>query len=427
MTLKDLRNKKQGTRNKEQETRIVSPYYIPESSIELRAFTHGLMPRTVPAMMQHFVDDWRELGVDAWNEVPNHWLPESEERVGWWALPAYLGDRFIAPLIGAPEGSCIMQPNVHWAVQSLLSCREIFARKRNILLSEGEFPSVRFNLYQWAGLLGFEILEVPLLAGRIDRARILEAVDEDTALVILSHVGFTTGEKLTDAFIKQLAEKIHNAGGLLALDGYHAIGARTESVANLGVDVYFGGLLKEASGSSGSAFVYIRPGLELTPRTSGWFGDDVPFAFNHRPIPHQEVRWRFLGGSVSIAPLYHAVEGARILLDIGLDAVRADSLEKTQYVIDCVYQMGLSLRSPRSPEKRSAMLILEIPHADRLTAYLKQHRIYTDSRQGRFLRMAPFVWNTHDELEKTMQILNQAVAKGTYLDISIPDDAGPVT
>src|SRR5690606_1297494 len=100
-------------------------FFVPDPpAVELRAFTHGLMPKTVPAMMDRFVDDWRERGVDAWNAVPNHWRPGSGEAVGWWTLPDYLGDAFIAPMLGAPAGTCIMQPNVHWAVQCLLSCPE---------------------------------------------------------------------------------------------------------------------------------------------------------------------------------------------------------------------------------------------------------------------------------------------------------------
>ena len=125
-------------------TTLRDAFVLPDSpeAIELRAFTHGLMPKTVPAMMQHFVADWQRFGVDAWNEVPNHWRPGSGERVGWWTLPAYLGDHFIAPMLGAPPGTCIMQPHVHWTVQCLLSVPELFADKREVVVTEAEFPSV---------------------------------------------------------------------------------------------------------------------------------------------------------------------------------------------------------------------------------------------------------------------------------------------
>src|SRR5690606_37479599 len=123
--------------------------------VELRAFTHGLMPKTVPAMMARFTEDWRECGVDAWNAVPNHWRPGSGEAVGWWSLPDYLGDAFIAPMLSAPAGTCVMQPNVHWTVQCLLSCPEPFAGgRREVVFTTGEFPSVQHSIRQWAGITG---------------------------------------------------------------------------------------------------------------------------------------------------------------------------------------------------------------------------------------------------------------------------------
>ncbi len=404
-------------------------YFLPRISeaIELRAFTHGLMPKTVPAMMQHFVSDWQTYGVDAWNKIPNHWCPESGDDVGWWTLPSYLGDQFIAPLLGATAGTCVMQPNVHWIVQSLLSSKELFATKRKVILTEAEFPSVRFSLTQWAEMFNLEILTLPLHNEAVPQAALLEAIDEDTALVIVSHVGFTTGERLTDDFIQEIAKRVHEVNGLLAIDGYHSIGAMTASVADLEVDVYFGGLLKEGSGSSGNAYLYIRPGLELTPRLTGWFGDADPFGFKESPDKHTEVRQRFLGGTTAIASLYHAVEGIRLLSAPGLSSVRADSLEKTAYCIELADEASVKVRSPREAEQRSVMVVLEMERADLMCQYLKQHHIYTDSRQSRYLRMAPFVWNTMEEIERTFRILSKGLQNNLYLQTNITTQAGPVT
>ena len=404
-------------------------YILPnaEHSIELRAFTHGLMPRTVPAMMQHFVSDWQNLGVDAWNQIPNHWLPNSGHSVGWWTLPEYLGDQFIAPLLGAPHGTCILQPNAHWIVQCLLSSKELFRKNRTkVVLTEGEFPSVLHSVLQWADVYNLDVEIVPLKDSRIPTTEILDAIGPRTSLVILSHVGFITGEKITDSFIYDVSKKVHESGGLFVLDGYHSLGATSTPVTDLEVDVYFGGLLKEGSGSSGNAFIYIREGLHLTPRATGWFGDRNPFAFNLKPDPHPEVRMRFKGGTSAIASFYHAVEGVRLLLQAGLEHVRLDSLQKTDYCIRRASQIGLKVQSPLLPQKRSAMFIASVPKADLLSDYLKSKRIFTDSRKGYLLRMAPFVWNTMAELEVTFDTIAESLQNNMHLKHSYFRE-GPVT
>ncbi len=404
-------------------------FFLPDDpAIEFRAFTHGLMPKTVPAMMEGFVEDWKTRGVDAWNEVPNRWQPGDERAVGWWTLPEYLGDQFIAPLLGAPAGSCIMQPHVHWTVQCLLSCPEPFAHGHEVVVTEKEFPSVLHSVQQWQGLKDIEARIVPPASGGfVDREAVLNAIGPDTALVILSHVGFTSGEKLDHDFLRTVAERAHAHDALFAIDGYHAASTMPVNVTETNCDVYFGGLLKEACGSSGNAYLYVRPGLTLTPRLAGWFADADPFGFNVAPEPHPDVRRRFLGGTTAVASLYHAVEGVRLLLDLGLDEVRTHSLALTERAIERAEAAGLTLRSPHEADRRGAMVILKAERADLLCAWLKDRHVYTDSRQQRYLRLAPFVWNSKDEVDRAFDIIAEALKSRVYFQHEAPVEAGPVT
>jgi kynureninase len=404
-------------------------YRFPDEpdAVELRAFTHGLQPETVPAMMERFTEDWRRFGVDAWNEVPNHWAPESGDRVGWWTLPEYLGDTFVAPLLGATDGTCILQPNVHWTVQCLLSAPELTARGREVVVPETAFPSVLHSAKQWESLAGFSPTVVPPTdAGRVDRDAVLRAIGPETGLVALSHVGFTTGARLTDGFLRTVADAAEAAGALFLVDGYHSAGTFPIDVRALGCDVYVGGLLKETSGSSGNAYAYLREGLELTPRLTGWFGDAAPFAFRPAPEPHDDVRRRFLGGTTAVASMYHAVEGVRILLDAGLEAVRRHSLALTRRAIERADTLGLPLRSPRAADRRSAMVLVEVDGAEGLAAALKERGIYTDSRRDEVLRLSPFVWNTPEEVDRTFDAVDAVLSSGAHRSAA-RNEPGPVT
>ncbi|HYE59305.1 MAG TPA: aminotransferase class V-fold PLP-dependent enzyme [Rhodothermales bacterium] len=395
-------------------------------AVELRAFTHGLMPRTVPTMMQAFTDDWRTRGVDAWNEVPDHW--GHGRRAGWWTLPDVLGDAFLAPLIGAATGTTIHVPNVHAAVSGVLTSPEVWARGRRLVTTAGEFPSVLHAAHRWSALLGFETVVVPpTMENYADVDRLMEeAAQPGTALVAVSHVGFTTGERLPDTTLRMLAETVHATGGLLLVDGYHATGSLAVQVDALGCDLYTGGLLKEACGSTGNAYLYVRPGLDLTPAAGGWFGDADAFGFGPAPTPHPEVRRRFLGGTTAIASFYHAVEGVRLLLEAGLPNVEAHVADLTAHAVAHADTLGLRLVTPRDPARRGALMVLEVEAANALSAYLKTQYVYTYSRRDRVLRFAPFVWNDRADLDRLFEAVSGALRSGTYRSYR-EETAGPVT
>jgi kynureninase len=301
-----------------------------------------------------------------------------------------------------------------------------------VVCSANEFPSVLHSVQRWQDLLRLDLRVVePGPDGFVDQAAVLDALSGDegaeVGLVALSHVGFTTGERLPDAFLQEVAARARDADALFVLDGYHANATMPIDVEALGADVYLGGLLKEASGSAGNGFVYLREGLELTPRTTGWFGDADPFGFKRAPTPHETVRRRFLGGTTPVAALYHAVEGVRLLLEAGLEAVRDHSLALTARALERADDAGLALRSPRAPERRGAMVIVEVDAADRLCAYLKHEHVYTDSRQGRYLRLAPWVWNTRADVDRAFDAIEEALQGETYRRTDLEDVLGPVT
>ena len=383
-------------------------------AVELRAFTHGLQPKTVPARMQDFADDWRTRGVDAWNAVPDHW--DAGRPTGWWTLPDVFGDAFLSPLLGVPEGSAILLPSVHAAVLGVLSCPEVWARGRRIVTTAGEFPSVLHTAQRMRGLLHIEVEVVPQTAeGFADVDALARAASlPGTALVAFSHVGFATGERLSDEAIRRVVDAAHSAGALALVDGYHATGSLALDVPALGCDLYTGGLLKEACGSAGNAYLYVRPGLDLRPAASGWFGGGDPFAFGLAPHDHPDVRRRFLGGTTSVASHYHAVEGLRVLLGAGLANVEAHVATLTALALDRADAAGLRAVTPLDPARRGALVVLELARADEMVAYLKTEQVYVDGRRGKVLRLAPFVWNDAADVNRCFDVLAHALRTGAH-------------
>lgn len=420
-----------------------------KAAYEFRALTHGLPPKAVKENLRLFYEEWAAQGVDAWNNAKKsrHIFfvgdePESEKsrEFGWWDLPEVMGDLIISRLLNAPRGSCVMLPNAAAIVLAVLSCAELNRPgRRKVICSDGEFPSVLHSIRHFnntfrnyspnvRGEVQLDLQVVPAVGGRFPLDEILRTIDKETAIVFASHVGFVSGERLTNSDLGRLASACRASGALLAVDGYHALGSHPVDVGASGADLYFGGLLKEGCGSSGCGYLYIRPGLELTPGYSGWFGDNEPFAFHLEPSPHERVRRRFLLGTTAVASLYHGVEGSKIMLRLGLKKTAEDVLSKVELAVGKFASAGISVVSPRERERMSSMIVLNIPGANRFREFvIKEHNIFCDARRDTFVRLAPHIYNSAEEVGTAADIMCRTYKSGEYLDYQIGMSGGPVT
>src|SRR5207245_5030584 len=226
--------------------------------------SHSLGPMPVGAEenLLRYAREWRERGVRAWAE-------------GWWDTSTSVGDQ-LARIFGAAPGTTVMHQNVAVAQAVVLSCFEFEPPRNRIVYGEGEFPSVR-DLYQAHRRRG---AQVEIFA---DGEAVLEAIDERTLLVPVSHVLFKTGE-IQD--VEAIVRRAHEAGALVVLDAYQSVGSVPLDVTRLGVDFAVGGSVKWLCGGPGAGWLYVRPELieRLEPTFTGWQAHARPFAFE----PEQE-------------------------------------------------------------------------------------------------------------------------------------------
>ena len=157
----------------------------------------GAMPAAAAERLTEYSRAWNKRGIRAWDE-------------GWWELPVTVGDQ-IGRLIGAPPGTVSMHQNVTLAEAVVLSCFGLEDERRRIVYEEGNFPSVRY-LYQAAR--GAEVVVAP-------DDEVVEAIDERTLLVPVTHVLFRTG-RIQD--IEAIVARAHEVGALVVLDAYQSVG-----------------------------------------------------------------------------------------------------------------------------------------------------------------------------------------------------------
>jgi kynureninase len=375
--------------------RFRAEFPILEKATYLISNSLGAMPRATAGRLQEYAETWATRGVRAWAD-------------SWWDMSVTVGDG-IAPLIAAPPGTVSMLPNVTTAAAILLSSLEFRAPRNRIVLIDGEFPTVRYLCESLGPRLGAEIVVVPSPAGdglSVDEARICDAVDDRTSLVLISHVLFKS------AFVVEvapIAEKCRRAGAVLAVDAYQSVGTLPVSVESLGADVLFGGVLKWLCGGPGGAFLYVAPELRrrLEPALTGWMAHPAPFDFDPPPMKWRDDAFRFLLGTPPIPALYAAIEGPRLVREAGVGAIREKSLRQTGRLIELGRRRGFRCATADDPARRGGTAAVDFDHALEVSRELNARDVVVDYRPGVGIRMSPHFYTTDEELETAFEVIDE--------------------
>ncbi|HEX5408710.1 MAG TPA: aminotransferase class V-fold PLP-dependent enzyme [Gemmatimonadaceae bacterium] len=356
----------------------------------------GAMPRAAADQLAAYARDWSELGVRAWSR-------------GWWEMPLSVGDE-IAPLIGAGPGDVAMMPNVTLAQASVLSALDYTAPRDTIVMSGLDFPSVRYVYDALATRLGARIVVVPGDDSiSVDTGRLLEAIDERTRLVAVSHVLFRSAFVM-DA--EAICRRAHEMGALVSLDAYHSVGILPVDVRQSGVDFLTGGVLKWLCGGPGAAFLYVSSAVRdtLAPALTGWQAHAHPFAFDDA-MEYTTGAFRWLTGTPAIPALYAALAGPRLVRRAGIAAIRAKSVRQTGRLIELADGRGYPVNAPRDAERRGGTVAFGVPHGYEVAQALLARDILVDYRPEAGIRVAPHFYTTDDEVDAVVGAIDEILER----------------
>ena len=374
-------------------TRWRDEFPILSQTIYMISNSLGAMPRRTADDLAEYARTWATRGVRAW-----------EER--WWEMPLEVGGR-IARIIGAPAGSVSMHENVTTAHMIALSSLQPSGSKRRIVCTEMDFPSMLY-LYRAQQTRGFELAMVPAEDDLSIRAeRLLDAIDDATAVVACSHVLFRTSAILDAAAIIRRA---HAVGAPVILDAYQSAGVVPLDVTALGVDFAVGGCLKWLCGGPGNAFLFTRPDLLKTIRPSftGWQAHETPFGFESE-MRYADDAWRWLNGTPAIPALYAAIEGPRIVRRAGVDRIREKSIRQTSRLIALADERGYKVTAPRDSSRRGGTVAFDVPHSYGVAQALLAEHVIVDYRPNAGIRVAPHFYTSDDELERAVAMIDDIV------------------
>lgn len=370
----------------------------------------GRLPKAAAALAATLVNEqWGRDLIRGWN-------------AGWWQTPERIGAK-IARLIGAQPDEVVVadSTSVNLFKLAVAALRRQAGRIR-ILTDDLNFPSDLYILQGAVDLLGgrhrLEVIPSPdgvhgpeeVLLGRLD---------EDVALVTLSHTAFKSG------FVYDLARvtaAAHAVGSLVLWDLSHSVGAVPVDLNGAAADLAVGCTYKYLNGGPGApAFLYVRRDLQeaLGNPISGWWGQERPFDFGLAYRPTAGMR-RFLTGTMPVLSLALIEPGVDLLVAAGMEAVRAKSVAQTEYLIGLweamLAPLGFRLNSPRDPQRRGSHVSLG--HAEGLRidlALIHDMRVLPDFRAPDTLRLgiAP-LYTSYADLHEAVTRIAKVVQERLY-------------
>jgi kynureninase len=344
----------------------------------------GAMPRGVYDALHAYADTWATRGVRAW-----------EER--WWMLAVEVGNE-LGALMNAPANSVSTHQNVTTCQAVVASCFDFSGKRNKVVYSDLNFPSV---MYFWEAQrqYGARVNMVKTDDGiHVPTDRLLDAIDEQTLLVPVSHVIFRSAY-INDA--RAIIEKAHKVGAHVVLDTFQSLGTVPVDVAALNVDFACGGVLKWLCGGPGVAYLYVRPdlGKKLEPKLTGWFAHEDSMAFQTGPIQYTDPPFRFMNGTTQIPALEACRPGLKIIREAGVANIREKSQRQTARLVQLADQHGWRINTPRDPEKRGGTVSIDMPDSQQVCRELLTREIMVDWRPKAGVRFSPHFYNTDEEVE----------------------------
>ncbi|GIZ53583.1 kynureninase [Noviherbaspirillum aridicola] len=355
-----------------------SEFELPRGVIYLDGNSLGARPCAALERARELIgEEWGNGLIRSWNKA------------GWFTLPTRLGDK-LAPLVGAGAGQVVVTDstsvNLFKVLAAALHSQAERDDKRKVIVSErSNFPT---DLYIAQGLAAW--LDRGYRLRLVDSpAELAAAVDDSTAVLMLTHVNYRTGHMHDMEAMSALA---HERGALAVWDLAHSAGAVPLALEASGADYAVGCTYKYLNGGPGApAFLWVAPRhlAGFRQPLSGWWAHASPFVMQPEFSPAPDIR-RALCGTQPIASLAMVECGLDIFLRTDMQRIRAKSLALTDLFIRLVEQRcahhPLELVTPRDHGQRGSQVSFAHPHGYAVMQALIGRGVIGDYREPGIMR-----------------------------------------
>jgi kynureninase len=371
-------------------------FVLPDATIYLDGNSLGALPKAAPGRLTETAEQqWGKDLIASWNEH------------GWIDWPSRIAAK-LAPIVGASPSELLIADSTSVCLFKVLAAA-VRARpgRTTILTQRRNFPTDLYVAQGLADMLGLTVKAVP-------GDQVLSTIDDDTAVVTLTHVDYRSAAIHDMPAINRAA---HAAGALAVWDLSHSAGAIELDLDGASCDLAVGCGYKYLNGGPGApAFLYVAERVqdELRSPLQGWMGHADPFAFDddYRPAPGIHS---FLTGTPSILALAALNAGLDTFDGIAMRDVEAKSRSLSQLFIDEVEARcggEVTLASPRDPAHRASHVVFAHEQGYAVMQALIARGVIGDFRAPDLMRFGfTPLYNRFEDVARAAEILADVVAR----------------
>ncbi|WP_137284209.1 kynureninase [Halorussus salinisoli] len=386
---------------------LADRFYDPDDEWYMDGNSLGLLSEDAEDALDRAVSEWREMAIRGWTDVDPPWFYYGEQ----------LGDR-LAPLVGADESEVVVANSTSVNIHTLVGTFYDRTEGTKIVVDELDFPTdhyaVRAQLRQRGVDPDEALTVVESRDGRtIETEDVIDALDDDTAMVFLPSVLYRSGQLLD---VEAITEAAHDRDILAGFDLAHSVGVVPHDLSAIGVDFAVWCSYKYLNAGPGAiAGLYVHEDhFGAKPNLAGWWGHEkeTQFEMNQTYTPAPDAGAYQIGTIpiLSAAPLAGSLD---VFEETSIEAVREKSLQLTEYLVFLVDERlpDCEIGTPRDPEQRGGHVAVEHPEAYRVGEALKERGVVVDFRPPNVVRICPSplytgyedVWEVVEQLKRVVE------------------------
>jgi len=313
------------------------------------------------------------------------------------------GKPFFAKLINAKTEEIALVENTSMGLNIVANMLD-YPHDAKIVTTDLEYPSV---VYPWLRKkLNVKVHYVKNRDGKILLEDFEKAVDDKTVAVAASHVEYVNGFRND---LKAIGEITHDHGAYLIVDAIQAAGALQIDVKRDDVDFLTTACYKWLLSPPGAGYLYVKEELveRFEPPFVGW-ASVKPEVFETLDfwdiwnLRLSETASRFEVGSPSYISFMGVNEALKMLLHFGIVNVEKRILKLTDYLIEQLKNLGITLRTPEEPQCRSGIVLAKLDKPKEVYEALAKKGIIVSARANG-LRISPHFYNTEAEIDTLIE------------------------